>query len=642
MNETDNPKARRLNPFAFPSETNVRFTLLVVTALGTAYGIGLYVGQIAGVLKVPEWNSSWIVYLLFFALPSSLVLSVLILAIALYRSYPNRIRRAKNLKTIVEGDDPQFVDMVHVLVRVSGISPSPSIELGRESQSVDGQAFGLRNRYALRLGRGLRLLLRKKPAEFKAIVLHELGHVANQDITRTYFAQAIWVAFVALPMTVVTISVIHNFIAGFVEKLSGGLEREEIIRIITLNIPTTFIFLFQFGVTLAFVASMRASILRVREIYADWRVSLWGGRDALVDILRINRSRDGIPSWTRLWRLHPTSQERLDALENPERLFRVNVGVSFFVGFLLGYLADSLTSIGLSLAQLVLRISGLRLELLETIIPFLSVTTNNNSLVFSIVSMLIDTSFYAMLALILIIMIASGIVLPYLLLGTLGLEVQREAIADMAANKQRFISYLKLWIPAALISIGYQVGILLVPLGLLALLPDLINIRGFTIFAMMLIQTGVMMCLIWLGLVYIRFFAKRMLGIHTGSSPSHRARRLLTFFTSVWLLIFFLPVLLGYYDLLNVANGQTIIFSRWAGALTVVSLGILSQYIIVFAITWLLVQAYRLFRKPHCPSCNQITKKRYAVGQVCEHCGQNLAPWLFVGDPLVQTQHKLE
>jgi hypothetical protein len=44
MTETDAPNKRRLNPFAFPSETNVHFTLLVVAALMLAFNLGLVMG----------------------------------------------------------------------------------------------------------------------------------------------------------------------------------------------------------------------------------------------------------------------------------------------------------------------------------------------------------------------------------------------------------------------------------------------------------------------------------------------------------------------------------------------------------------------------------------------------------------------
>lgn len=44
---------------------------------------------------------------------------------------------------------------------------------------------------------------------------------------------------------------------------------------------------------------------------------------------------------------------------------------------------------------------------------------------------------------------------------------------------------------------------------------------------------------------------------------------------------------------------------------------------------WLLVEAGVLLSRRRCTACNQHTSQRRAVGHVCEHCGSELAGWLF-------------
>ena len=48
----------------------------------------------------------------------------------------------------------------------------------------------------------------KKPADFDAVILHELAHIKNRDIDQAYLALAIWRAFVVaalLPLAVLLI-----------------------------------------------------------------------------------------------------------------------------------------------------------------------------------------------------------------------------------------------------------------------------------------------------------------------------------------------------------------------------------------------------------------------------------------------------
>jgi Zn-dependent protease with chaperone function len=628
--ETDAPKERLLNPFAFPSETNVRFSLLIITALMLAFGIISSVGVGTGILKTPEWDNGWIDYFLYVAVPGDSMLSVLVLATVIYRSYPNRIRRVNNLIAMNQDDDTKFAEVMQELVSLSGVFPPPSIEMAHGSQSVDGQAFGLRNQYALRLGGRLRLLLRQNPAKFRAIVLHELGHIANADVTRTYFAQAIWIAFVFLIIFPVLFYIAFNFIDGLYELITSGPDVERWIRLFTVVLPSIFMLIFQISGTLAIVLAIRNSLLRVRETYADWRAAVWGAKNALIELFHHSTPLDKVGRWTYLWRLHPTSQERLDALEYPDRLFRLKTELPFFVGALLGYLTEGIFFLSTGLLGIIVRISGFETELGEIIISHLSMVMNNSPLISFFVFLAIYVSYYGMLAMLLIVVFMVGFSVAYLLMGILGLEVQREAVAAMVTSQRGWKPYLKLWKPAALLVLGFQLGYVLKPYNTLNSFPEFLNIRGLGILLVMLVLSGVMLCLTWLGLIYIRFFARRMLATHIGISPPQRAHRLLTIITSGWLLIFFLPAVLQDFGVMAIASGQAIMPIQWAGLLVFGVIGSLFLYSIAFGVTWLLVQTYRLFRKSRCPSCEQITNKRYAVGQVCEHCGQDLAPWLFI------------
>lgn len=638
MTEANASNTRRLNPFVFPSETNLRFTLLVVAALMLTSDLADFMGVATGVIKdipapsaidlstsasveqnIVEWNQALSQALWAAAVPSVAMLVVLGVAALIYRSHPGRIRRANNLRLMTRGEDAKLVDAVQALASLSGVSPAPSLEVAAGSRSTDGQAFGLPKHYALRLGGRLRLLLRQSPDTFRAIILHELAHIANGDLARTYFAQAIWTAIVFLGVIPVIIFMAFRFIQGMAEKLTGGLTSQEWTQLLTVNGPTFVLALVQVGGTLAIMAAIRGSLLRVREIYADWRAALWGVEAPLFDILRRNTSVDNTGRWARLWRLHPTAQERLAALQDPERLFHVTTELPFFVSVLLAY---GLLAVALSLEFGLVVSDASTIGQLQLFRQFYS-TAN-----FPILSLTFELNLFATSAAVASAAVLIGGFSLYFVAGALGLEVQREAVADLIAGHRGLSTYLGLWKPAALVAVGFETGILLTPYSFVAYLPKLINSRGLIVLGMVLLVTAILACLSWLWLVYIRFFARRILGSHASALPPHRARRLLTLASSGLLLVLALPAVIGQYVIMAVTLDNTTMQGLLSGFFfTAVAIAPF-LYSVIFGATWLLVQAYRWVRRPRCPACRQVTRQRYAAGQVCEHCGRDLAPWL--------------
>jgi Zn-dependent protease with chaperone function len=637
MKETQAPTQARLNPFAFPSETNVRFTLLVVAALMLAFFLGMNETMGIGLVKIAdtpatvntgdldsiqqgqaEWSEAFTKTLEMAVVPGGLMICMLILATIIYRGHPGRIRRKKSLQLITRSDDVQFVDAVQDLARSNGISPAPIIEMSGGTRSVDGQAFGLRKHYSLRLGRGMRLLLFQSPDTFRAILLHELAHIANADIGRTYFAEAIWMAFVILAVIPTLAYIAFNFAQGLSQSLTDGLTRDEWMNILAVKLPTFLLLLFQVGGTLIVVAAIRASLLRAREVYADWRAASWGAATSLVDILRGNASaKDKTARRGFWWRLHPTPQERLDALQKPDGLFRVTSELPFFVGVLLCYVLKGATFLGLTSAIILVAGAGA-----GTMMLFQSLQESPFWPLFLIGALAVPA--------ILVMAFALCLAAVYLVVGSLGLEMEREAVADMVAGRQGWIPYLKLWKPAALAAIGFQVGSLLTPYGLLPLLPGLINFQGLIVIFMTLFFTVSVACLTWLWLIYARFFARRILGSHVGRASPQHSRRLLTLALSGLLLALYLPAVIGPWTILMVATNNTTMLIPLSSAFLIAVIIALCLFLVIFGVTWLFVQAYRFIRRPHCPTCGQATRQRYAVGQACESCGQNLAPWLFM------------
>jgi Zn-dependent protease with chaperone function len=633
------PDQRQLNPFALPAETNVRFTLLVMAALVLTFDLMNFIADVTGIKEFPPPTDFWSI-LEAWVFPISFVLAVLFLATIIYRSYPNRIRHIHKLQRLAQGDDPRFSEELQNLFRLSGVFPSPSIEIARHSQSTEGQAFGIQNHYALRLGGRLRLLLRTQPAGFRAIVLHEIAHIVNMDVTRTYFAQAIWIAFIILAIipSLAWLVIYPDYV--LVQNILNHWEQVSWQSFWTRDVPRWSIALLQIGFILAIVASIRSSVLRIREVYADWRAALWGARDSLSNILRRKLSGQETGRWTKFWKLHPSARERLEALENPIQLFRMTGEVPFFAGILLGFVTSGIVTSLPNLIMIAAQVSLIGSGLLARIQPFVySYAIYKNPIRLSMLTFAFTVTYSGWIAAVWFTTFAPILWMMSSIVGAFGIQIQRETIAGILIKQGGWRSYLKLWKPALLAAIGFQLGIYLTPFSLLVRLLDLLSLQGLIALSLVLVLTVANAFLVWLAFSYIRFFTKRILGTHLGFSSPQTKRRLLTVLSNGLLLVVYLPAIFGQLlveDAVAGFSGTT--FNVYLNAVFIYHLIALVLYFSLLVLTWLLLIIYGQIWETRCPSCKQVTQKKYGLAQACEHCGKGFASWLYSPEQSVENQ----
>jgi hypothetical protein len=640
------PPKGRLNPFVFVSETNMRFTLLLLASVAMALVLTLDLRLLLEIeeylappheAELPEidladtaWPATYMkalrtsirgsLYRLFF--PVAMGLAALGLATAIYWSYPSRIRRRNRLHRVPEDSPSTLVRQVRALSGLANVSP-PSVEVQRGASFADGQVFGVRRRYSLRLGGRMHLLLRKAPDRFRAIVLHELGHIANRDVERTYVTQALWVAVVfslLLPMVAV-----YSFrsLSGMVRELFGqGPDDFDWLRWYTTNLPIYLLWIVQVGLTLAVVAAIRSSVLRVREIYADWRAALWGVKGPLSGILAQAPREDRPGFLRRVYRLHPTARERLATLEDPSALFRIKLDIAVFAGVLLAFFLTGFFALSGDLMLLAMAVA-----IYVTLIPLRYLPQDSVWVLGAVTSgqlagQIISVGLW----------LAFLLLGTYLMVGTVGIQVLRQSVVQLATGRANGKSYLYLLVPATLIAISLEIGFLIFPGGRLG--PVGIYIANHTAPAtiarhvlLMLLWIAAVAGVTWLWLIYVRFFSVRLPGTHAGTSAPRLPRYLLIATSSALLWILYLPPLVGQLQISDLMAGYDPSFPRVLPAASALALAL---YAVVFAATLILVQVHRRVVRPCCPDCGRVTKRRVAVGQVCEHCGADLAPWLYV------------
>jgi Zn-dependent protease with chaperone function len=538
-------------------------------------------------------------------LPIILIVLMFFLATVIYLSHPIRIRHKKNLRKITRKDDPDFVDAIQELVDISRISPLPLLEVASGSRSMAGQAFGLWRNYSLQLGGRFRLLFRKDVESFRAIILHELAHIGNADITRTYFTQAIWIATIG--MTVIPF--LGLSIVYFIRMLVNPSGAD--ISIVLLS-------LLKIGGAMLIITAIYSGLLRSREFYADYRAALWGAGKSLANILKRtilskakNQQRMG------LWKLHPSAEERLVVFQDPDKLFRVKTALPFLVGVLPGLMLGGVYS---QWQFLILLLGALANGLLQ--IFGNSLFDNKWS------SVLLAFMAFALISI-------PGFVITSLMANSLGLAVQRETLANMDKGREGWLTYLAILKPAILVTIGTQIGGSLAVSSILEILPEVMQSRdGPTYILVTVFQTITFAFFTWLGLIYLRIFTRQLLGTHFGQSSPTGKMRLLTLIFSLLLLMFYVPILFGQTSIEAAASAADFsMLLPWVpGVVFGEAIAILS-YILVFIVTWLVVWWTRVVRTPHCPTCGQIADQRYAVGQSCKTCGNELAPWLYTTQP---------
>lgn len=562
------------------------------------------------------------------AFPVGLTIVIFILTTVIYRLHPATLRRQKHLEPLREEKDPHFYREIQSLARSAGVSPTPEIMLGKGLKSQNSQAFGLPRRYFLRLEGGLRLLFRKAPNSFRAIVLHELAHIFNRDIGRTYFAQALWIAAVWLVYIPFSISLVFVFISSVAPNIFA--QTVDLNRLFTIVLPTYLCFVFQLSAIIVIIAVIRASLLRTRELYADGRAASWGAESSLSSLLQPASVSDKGASGFRWLRLHPTAEERLAALRNPAALFQISTDVAFTVGLLFAVVGaevfweSTIVFAGISAS------GGYLTSLLQIAaqtneqLPFLTEALQWLSLI------VLTGSFAFVIVLVFVIVMS----LAYVVSGTVGLQTQQEAIVELLEDRPRYTGYLRMWLTAALMALGIELAFLITPnIGLGLVFPydpaSFFSQKGFILILWTITEFIIAAGLAWLWLVYVRFFGKRIIGSHTGSGSPKWKRRFLTLVMSgVWVILI-LPIALSQF-LFTGFGINSLLFDE-ATMLKVFGavIGALFLYGLIFCLSWVGVHVWRLVWPPRCPACGRVVSQKIVLGQMCEHCGQDLAPWLF-------------
>jgi Zn-dependent protease with chaperone function len=232
----------------------------------------------------------------------------------------------------------------------AGIMKRPVFLWNPLDTSDNGFAFGRPGRMYVYLSGGLIAGFTKERAAFEAVLLHELAHVRNRDVSKTYFTIASFYAFLITSIPPLLYSMVGTSLST------------------NLHVAGSAIFL---GIMVYFI---RNSVLRAREYYADLRASTY---KPATDGLRLQlRKGRQVNFWQARLGTHPDPHRRLAMLDDPIPLFRMSVSEALVTGiattfamFSLFFLtAEIVQSAGLELSGLVFFVVALLLAPLAVMV----------------------------------------------------------------------------------------------------------------------------------------------------------------------------------------------------------------------------------------------------------------------------------
>jgi Zn-dependent protease with chaperone function len=636
MSSREPPSAFRLDPLAFPAETDMRFLLLLLAAAGTTFGLADFTVYVFVPYVLADRTYDNLVSAL-----SAFIIVALVFALAHRRAHraAQRLIASERWTTFPpQGGDPfeqASLDRMHTHIdQLVAHLPAVAAQQPRfywnatseDSQIPAGMAFGYRRRPYICLNEGLHAAFLGAPRsdQFHAVLLHELGHIANRDISRTTFSIELGRTFTQVALALATLAegyIVFNLLRRLLSGKADATDAQGMGLIVQIAAGAALV--------IALIEIIRASILRAREYYADTRARQWLGRpDPLVEVfgtrahaptialvpssatVRLGQSAEQLRTWLRAYLapLHPSSSQRITTLTNPRALFAVDMWTTFVAGLLSG-LALNANSLVLSVL----------LQLGNLAMNQLSRNVNSQLSSGAIQALVVLFVLASVLTAALVIMLFIVFFLAPLV-GTIGVMVQRAVFADQSVNSEgaRLLPLRRLALLALLVGTGVVLGGNLTPAsGVLSL-----QNRDWLLAPVFVL---VWACVVMLWLLPLRWFAGRIYQSHVGAQQPAFRRRCLAVLTTLAITPMFLFTMFGQ-GAATTADATPIASEMRAGLLAGWLLS-LPLALIIWGIGALLMRRAGWFGPPRCPTCGETARQTIAITLHCTHCGQALRSW---------------
>lgn len=316
--ESPTPPGPRVNVLAFPAPTTTRFIVVFAATLAAALFVGDwlhgflhgqqwvrdvgdclrqndYLSPVAGATEqLGRQQAASDCYAgvqhsrAAFAVGSTVV--VMLIGICVLFIAPTVIERRRKLQVLNAKLAP-VEQAVSELAMRAGLHRMPRVMLGSAKQA-DAFSYGSPERYRIALPRAVVAKWRNR-AMFDALVLHELSHIRNRDVSLSWLTRGVMYAVVpvlALPLLVGAATGVFSLFPDYIWRAA---------------------------VLAALVWAISAALLRSREHDADLRAAgLLGQTTTLVGLLGLARPQ-ATDWWRRVRANHPAPSARTQVLAQP-------------------------------------------------------------------------------------------------------------------------------------------------------------------------------------------------------------------------------------------------------------------------------------------------------------------------------------
>jgi TPR repeat protein/Zn-dependent protease with chaperone function len=241
-----------------------------------------------------------------------------------YFFYPNWIIRTRRLEPLSSSELPDLQDELKDILKTARVLEPPAFLWNPLATGLP-LAFGRHGRNCVALsGAFIAKYFYKDKNAFRAILLHELAHIRNGDIYKTYLTLSLLLAFVTTalgPSLIVFVWYLMKF-----RWFDAGL----------------LLFISIFWTSVIVLSGL--AVLRAREYYADVQASAWEETSQIDHVLAALPAPGG-RAWRRFLRFHPSSKERRQTVEDPSRLFRLGFADAFGIGVAAWSVVDVVSTI---------------------------------------------------------------------------------------------------------------------------------------------------------------------------------------------------------------------------------------------------------------------------------------------------------
>ncbi|MBW4717280.1 M48 family metalloprotease [Saccharothrix obliqua] len=226
-------------------------------------------------------------------------------------------RKARRLVPVTRIDhDGDLTAALDDLVVTAGLPAAPAFAVDPTATSTGAVVFGRNRKPVVSLHIGLLVRRPADPAGFRAVVLHELAHIRNRDVSLTGATVALWRAFLVLVLLPKVLWLGTRFVDGPDSPLWSsylpGLARDIVLAVVLVLL----------------VHLARADVLRTREVHADLTALRWGADRRGWD----TADTGPLGAFAELWRTHPRGDLRRASLDDPAPLFGVRALPMFLTG----------------------------------------------------------------------------------------------------------------------------------------------------------------------------------------------------------------------------------------------------------------------------------------------------------------------